>query len=159
MISSKQIEDIVELYLNDNPDLFLVSVTVSPDNRIEIIIDSDKPLDLMTCSSLSRFVESKMDRDKEDFELEVASCGLSTPLTMPRQWKKYIDQEVEVLLKTGIKEVGVLKDVDEDEVVIEVVRMMKPEGAKRKKEVPICLSIRYDEIKTATYVVRVKKKK
>lgn len=97
MIEKKLIVDFTEQYLDGSPN-YLTDVSVSADNTITVEIDNDHGVDIDDCVTLSRYLESKLDRDTEDFELTVTSAGLSSPLKILRQYKKYEGKEVEVLL-------------------------------------------------------------
>ena len=82
-------------------DLFLVDVTIGKDNRIVVEIDSDTAVDIEECIRLTRLVENDFDRDVEDYELEIGSAGLTSPLKVVRQYVKNIGNEVEVLTADG----------------------------------------------------------
>ena len=73
-----------------------------------------------------------------------------------RQYQKNIGNEVEVLTKKGHKLSGVLKSASDDEFAIAISKKVKPEGAKRKKEVSEVLQFRYEEIKYTKYLIRFK---
>jgi ribosome maturation factor RimP len=155
MIDRELIQNIVEQYVEGSP-MFVVDVAVRPGNIIVVEVDSDTPIGIDDCIALSKYIESKLDRDEEDFELEVGSSGLSSPLKIPRQYTKNIGNEVEVLTKKGQKLSGVLKSSDEKGFVLCVKKMVKPEGAKRKVEVEEDFSFNYDEIKYTKYLIRFK---
>lgn len=154
MIEAAIVRHIAEEYLAEKGnELYVVEVKVKPDNKIIVTIDSDgAPIGIDTCVELSRQIESKLDRETEDFELEVSSAGLTSPLLLVRQYHKYVGKELEVLLKGGVKEVGVLESVDDDSgIVLSVTRMEIPEGGRRKKPVQVPLPIPFDQILKASY--------
>jgi len=155
MIDKIQIKHIVEEYLTGT-DMFLVEAAVNPGNIIVIEIDSKKAVSIDDCIKLNKFIESKLDRDVEDFELQVGSAGITSPFRIPRQYEKNIGNEVEVLTKGGQKLSGVLKDCDDSGFTVTVTKMVKPEGAKRKTAVEEDLSFKYDEIKYTKYLIRFK---
>ena len=138
-------------------ELFLVDVDVKTVNVIVVEIDSDEAVSLDDCVALSRWLEEHLDRDKEDFELEVGSAGITSPFKVLRQYVKNIGNEVEILLKAGVKLTGVLKEADENGIVVTVEKQVKPEGAKRKITVQEDQSYTYDEIKYTKYLKRFKK--
>ena len=78
MIEKSVVSQLVEEWL-EGKDYFLVDVTVSPDNRIVVEIDHAEGVWIEDCVELSRFIESKLDREQEDFELEVGSAGIGQP--------------------------------------------------------------------------------
>ena len=155
MIEQDLIKNIVEEHIKDT-SMFVVDVVVRPGNIIVIEIDGDKPIAIEDCIGLSRYVESKLDREEEDFELEVGSAGLSSPFRIPRQYVKNIGNEVEVLTKKGQKLSGVLKSADDKGFVVTVKKMVKPEGAKRKIEMEEDFPFDYNEIKYTKYLIRFK---
>ena len=98
MINKDQITKLVEESLQGT-DLFLVEVKVKPANVIEIYVDADSAVNIDQCVAVSRYVEGKLDRDAEDFELNVYSWGLSGALKLDRQLQKYVGKDVEVKTK------------------------------------------------------------
>ena len=137
-------------------DYFVVDVTVQPGNTIVVEIDKREGVDIDRCVELSRFIESKLDRDAEDFELEVGSAGLTSPFKVLGQYRKNIGNEVEVLTKGGVKLSGVLKDAGEERFTVTITKKVKPENAKRKIEVEEDLTFAYDEVKYTKYLIRFK---
>ncbi len=112
MISEQLIKDLTSQHL-EGTDRFAVSVAVRPDNRIRIFIDSDSHVLIEHCIELSKFIESQLDRDVEDFELNVSSSGLDQPYKLSRQYIKNIGREVSVLQKDNTKTEGTLIAADE----------------------------------------------
>ena len=67
-----------------------MDVVIKPGNLIIIEIDNDEGVCIDDCAELSRYVEGHLDRDVEDFELEVGSAGVTSPFKVLRQYvKKY----------------------------------------------------------------------
>ncbi len=153
MIDKSALAVVLEKGMEDT-DLFLVDVNISKDNRIVVEIDSDTRVDIEECIRLNRLVESEFDRDVEDYELEIGSAGLTSPLRIPRQYRKYVGEEVEVLTVAGKKQKGVLKSADEEGFVLTVSRKEKPEGAKRAVMVESDMPFKYDEIKYTKYIIQ-----
>ena len=135
---------------------YLVSVEVQPGNIIVVEIDNDDAVSIDDCVELSRYIEEHLDRDAEDFELEVGSAGITSPFKVLRQYKKNIGNEVEVLTKNGVKLTGLLKSADEEGFVVTVTKQVKPEGAKRKVTIEEDLPYTYNEIKYTKYLIRFK---
>ena len=143
-------------FIAEHEGFFLVKAEVKGANRIEVEVDHDsEPVDIDTIVALTKHIEAGLDREKEDFELEVSSAGLTTPLVGVRRYRKFIGKELEVLLKKGVKEKGVLVSADEEGFVLEVIRMEKPEGARRKQQVVHQLPLKYEAVKQATYLLKV----
>ncbi|NDW10487.1 ribosome assembly cofactor RimP [Dysgonomonas sp. 520] len=157
MIDKQQISQIASEYLQEtNSDMFLVDVVVRPGNIIVVELDSDEGVSIDDCIKLSKNIESHLDRDAEDFELEVGSAGITAPFKIQRQYQKNVGKEVEVLTKNGQKLSGVLKSCDDDGFVVTITKMEKPEGAKRKIAVEEDQSYKYDEVKYTKYLIRFK---
>ena len=119
-------------------------------------IDNDDAVSIDDCVELSRYIEEHLDRDAEDFELEVGSAGITSPFKVLRQYKKNIGNEVEVLTKNGVKLSGLLKSANEEGFVVTVTKQVKPEGAKRKVTIEEDLPYTYNEIKYTKYLIRFK---
>ena len=155
MIDKKRVKEIVDSYITD-PSLYLVDIEVKSDNKIIVEIDSDHSVTIDNCITLTKYIESQLDRDIEDYELEVGSGGISQPFKVLRQYTKNIGNEVEVLLKNGKKYSGILKNADEEKITLTIEKQVKPEGAKRKIKVEEDLSFTYNEIKFTKYIIRFK---
>lgn len=155
MIDKNEIVRLAEEKLASSTN-YLVDVQIKPGNLIVVEIDSDDAIGIDDCVELSRYIEDGLDREQEDFELEVGSAGITSPLKVLRQYKKYIGKEVELLLVKGIKLSGVLKFADDNGIVIVVEKMIKPEGAKRKVLVEEEQAYAFEEIKYTKYLLRFK---
>lgn len=156
MIEVIDVEQAVASFCEQHEGYFLVRVAVKGANRIEVEVDHDTdPVDIDTIVALSRHIESQLNREEEDFELEVSSAGLTTPLEGVRRYRKFVGQELEVLLKRGVKEVGVLEQVDDKGFVLVVTRLERPEGERRKRPIEHRLELKYDEVKKAVYNLKV----
>ena len=155
MIDRNIVSGIVNEWLEDK-EYFLVDVSVSPDDKIVVEIDHAEGVWIDDCVELSRFIESKLDREEEDYELEVGSAGIGQPFKVLQQYLIHIVKEVEVLTKEGKKLEGVLKEADADHFVVTVQKKVKPEGAKRPVWVDEDLTFTYDEIKYTKYLISFK---
>lgn len=155
MIEKRTICQLVEEWLVGK-DYFLVDVTVSPADKIIVEIDHAEGVWIEDCVELSRFIESKLNRDEEDYELEVGSAGIGQPFKVLQQYQIHIGNEVEVLTKNGQKITGVLKEADPDKFIIGIQKKIKPEGAKRPQLVEEDMPFTYDEIKYTKYLISFK---
>lgn len=155
MIDKSIVCQIVNEWLKDK-DYFLVDLSIGPDNKIVVEIDYAEGVWIEDCVDLSRFIESKLDREKDDFELEVGSAGIGQPFKVIQQYRMHIGSEVEVLTKEGKKICGILKEVDEDKFVVTVQTKIKPEGAKRPKLIDEDRTFTYEEIKYTKYLISFK---
>lgn len=155
MIEKKTVCQIVDEWL-EGKDYFLVEVTNSPDSKIVVEIDHKEGVWIEDCVELSRYIESRLNREEEDYELEVGSAGIGQPFKVLQQYINHMGKEVEVLLKDGRKLSGLLKEADERYFVVTVQKKVKEEGAKRSKWVDENLTLKYDEIKYTKYLISFK---
>ncbi len=155
MIAKNVVSGIVNEWLEDK-EYFLVDIEVTPDNKIVVEIDHAEGVWIDDCVELSRFIESKLDREEEDFELEVGSAGIGQPFKVLQQYLIHIGKDVEVLTKEGKKMVGILKEANEENFTLTVQKKVKPEGAKRPKLVDEDITFVYSEIKYTKYIISFK---
>ncbi len=146
MIDTKKIEEIAARHL-EGTDLFVVSCTVSPANEVELLIDSDTSVAIDACVDLSRAIEAEFDRDVEDFELMVASAGIGSELKSLRQYRKLTGRSVEVLLKSGVKVLARLDEVNDEAITLSYEEKQVVEGKKRKELVKVTRTYTFEEIK------------
>ncbi len=140
----------------EGQDYFLVEVAISADNRIVVEIDHAEGVWIEDCVELSRHIESKLDREAEDYELEVGSAGIGQPFKVLQQYYNHIGCDVEILTKDGRKLTGVLKNADEDKFVAAVQKKVKAEGDKRPKLVEVEETFAYDDVKYTKYLISFK---
>lgn len=155
MIDKNVVTRIVEEWL-EGKDYFLVDVTVTPDDKIVVEIDHAEGVWIDDCVDLSRYIESKLNREVEDYELEVGSAGIGQPFKVLQQYIIHIGKDVEVLDKDGKKWTGVLAEANEANFTMTVQTKVKPEGAKRPKLVEQNVTFTYDEIKYTKYLISFK---
>lgn len=147
MIDKQNIIDLVGQFLQETEsESFFVDATVSRDNVITVEIDNDNAVDIDECVALSHYIDGKLDREIEDFELEVGSAGLTSPFKTLRQFAKYKGRPVEVLTRTGEKLRGTLGQADEEGFDVTVTRKVKPEGSKKKIEITETLRLRHSGV-------------
>ncbi len=155
MILKEDIIALVESYL-DATDYYLVDVKVTPNNRISVEVDSFQGVSIDYCVELNRHIESKLDRDTEDYELEVSSAGLTEPFKVRKQYEKNLGNEVEVFTRDNKKIVGTLAKIDDLNIYLDIEKQVKPEGAKRKITVTEETVVPLENIKTTKYIIRFK---
>lgn len=149
----KEVQQLLEEALKEDESLFLIDFSVSSDNSIKIVLDGDKGITLKDCMRVSRAIEHNLDREETDFSLEVASAGASSPLIMPRQYKKNIGRKLKVRTSEDSFE-GNLTETDEKGIVLEwKAREPKPIG-KGKVTVQKKKEIEFSEIKEAKVVLK-----
>jgi len=133
-------KDIISALTNEalaDSDRFLVDVKVKPGNVIEVYIDSDTAVNIDNCVEVSRFIEGKLDRDVEDYELNVMSYGLTGALKLDRQLQKYVGKDVEVKTKETGKMHGKIVSFDAEKV--EILPAPKKSSKKKPVEEPVNL--------------------
>ncbi|MCM1449218.1 MAG: ribosome assembly cofactor RimP [Clostridiales bacterium] len=150
MIDKNIIKEIVAGEI-ESTDMFIVDINVTPDNRIVVELDARSPIDIDSCARITRAIEAALDRDAEDFELEVGSAGLTSPFKVKEQYIKNIGNDIDLLTRNGRKITGHLVEVNDDDFIIEVSRKVKEPGAKRPSMITEPLTIAFDNVKKASY--------
>lgn len=152
MIDKEKIVRLAEERLDEGQ--FIVELTVSASNVIHIVIDGMEGVTISKCVDVSRNVEHNLDREAEDFELQVMSAGLGQPFQIHRQFVKNENQEIEVLTVDGVKNTGKMINVSEQGFDLEVTKKEKVEGEKSKKLVTRVHHYRFEEIKEAKNIIK-----
>jgi len=155
MIDKNVVKTLVEEWLQDK-EYFLVDIQISPDDRIVIEIDHADGVWIEDCVELSRFIEDRLSRDEEDYELEVGSAGLGQPFKVPQQYVNFIGKEVEVLDNNGKKTKGMLKCVDGNDFTVTVREKVKVEGKKRPQLQDVDYTYQMDNVKYTKYLISFK---
>ena len=152
MIDKNVVKNLVDEWLTGK-DYFLTDLTVSADDRIVVEIDHKEGVWIKDCVELSRFIEDHLNRDEEDFELEVGSAGIGQPFKVHRQYEIHQGDRVEVLTKEGRKLTGVLKEVTPETFTLTIEEKMKEEGAKRPKLVERDLTFGFGDVTSTKYLI------
>ena len=143
---NQKIEGLLTVILREHPRVFLVDLKVSADKSIKVILDGDEEVNIKDCINISRAIEVSLDRDEEDFSLEVASAGVGSPLKLARQYYKNLGRKMEVISTNGLKFEGELIHVKEDSIALQwKQREPKPTG-KGKVTVTKNKTLMFDEI-------------
>ncbi|RTE55037.1 ribosome assembly cofactor RimP [Arenibacter aquaticus] len=149
----EKVTALLEEALKEDQSLFLLDFSVSADNKIKVILDGDNGVTLQDCMNISRAIEHNLDREEEDFALEVASAGAASPLKLPRQYSKNIGRKLEVKTQEDEFE-GKLTEASESDITLEwKVREPKPVG-KGKITVQKKQTIAISDIKEAKVVLK-----
>jgi len=151
MIDKTLLQQTVEQAV-EGSDIFIVSVDVTADNVITVTIGSPSGVDLDRCVDITHRIESVFDRDVEDYELEVGSAGITSPLRVLPQFMMNIGKDVEVLTRDGRKLRGILSAVDPGltAITVDVPTKVREPGEKRPKTVNIPTPLEMTNVKTVT---------
>ena len=131
MIEKQTLVELLEEVLRGT-GIFRVDIRVDPGNRIHIQLDKMEGITIEDCARISRELETRLDRDREDFSLEVSSPGLDSPFRVPEQYRKNIGRMVSVQLKEGARVLGILKESDQTGIRLEIPRDRKGTGPESR---------------------------
>jgi ribosome maturation factor RimP len=150
MIEKQKIEELFEEHARGT-GLFLVSVKVSNSNRIIVLADKNEGITIDECASIHRHIENGLDRDKEDFELQVSSPGLDAPFSVIEQYRKNENKKVEVVDNDGSRFTGKLKNVTTGGFELETELKTKGRTIEPKD-----ISFNFEQIKTTKVILTIK---
>ena len=147
-MDKKIIQDLLEEALAENESLFLIDLSFSLDNKIQIIIDGDSGVPLNECMRINRAIENNFEKEEVDFALEVTSPDIAEPLKVKRQYLKNLNRILKVKTNDEFVE-GTLKEVNEENIVLTwKAREPKPIG-KGKVTVDKMATLAFQDIKEA----------
>ena len=155
MIDKNIVKNLVEQWL-EGKDYFLVGIEINSDNKIVVEIDHADGVWIEDCVELSRFIEDHLDREQEDYELEVGSAGLGQPFKVEQQYHNFVGKEVEVLDGDGKKYKGVLKSVSGRDFTVTISEKVKVEGKKRPQLQEVDRAFTMDGVKYCKYLISFK---
>ncbi len=152
MISEEHIRNIINEEIK-NKSLFLIDLKISSSYKINVFIDSMKGVTIEECAELSRVIREKLNKNIDDYVLEVSSPGLNKSLVLPFQYEKNIGRYLDIITKDGIKTTGRLMKVFRNgiEIKSEVTVKNKP-GRKRVRSTKD-LVFDFADIKSARVIV------
>jgi ribosome maturation factor RimP len=145
-------QHIIERYLEEilaGKDIFLVGVKVDKDNRIVVHVDTPDGIHIDECVEVSRELEDKLERDKEDFALEVSSPGLDSPFRVMEQYRKNIGREISVVKTDGERLEGTLKAAGDQGIVLKVASQKKGQSPSTALH-----ELSFAKIKTARAIIK-----
>ena len=154
MIDRTALEQVINEAL-EGTKMYLVTLKVSKDNVIDVALDSDEDITIDDCVAVNDAVLEAFDSDVEDYELTVGSYGITSPLLLPRQYKKYVGFEVEVLTADGRKFKGTLADADDEGFTLSMTVKRKLEGKKRPELVEEQERFNYSDIKQTKNIIKI----
>ena len=147
-----KILQLLEEGLKEKPSLFLVDLTVTETFKVIVTLDGDNGVNLQDCIDISRAIDNNLDREEQDYALEVASAGVSTPLKMVRQYRKNIGRTLKVKTTTESIE-AVLEQVSDESIVLSWTAREPKEIGKGKETVEHKREIPYSDIKEAIVTI------
>jgi len=148
-----KVETLLTAALAEHPSLFLIELKVGADNSVRVILDGDQGVALQDCMNVSRAIEHQLDREEEDFSLEVASAGVGAPLQSKRQYIKNIGRKLKVELTNLPPVQGTLIAADDSGFTLTwKQREPKPVG-KGKVTVEKQQTLSYDQIESAKVTI------
>lgn len=150
----QQIEQLLTEFLHEREDLFLLDLKISAAYDVTVILDGDHGVTLQDCLDASRAIEFNIDREVQDFSLQVMSAGVSEPLSMPRQYVKNVGRTLHILTSADEEKEGKLVKADEQGVTL-LMEFRKPkEIGKGKTDVKEEIFLPYSDIKKATVTIK-----
>ena len=153
MTFKEKVQGLLDDALAERQDLFLVNLSISDSFKISVDLDGDKGISLQVCIDISIVVESNLDREEQDFSLEVASAGLSSPLKFVRQYKKNIGRTLKVKTISSEEIEATLLAVDDEKITLEWQAREPKKVGKGKETVDKKADILYEDIKEAIVIV------
>lgn len=152
MIDKNNVKSLVCEWL-EGKEYFLVDAAVDSQNKITVEIDHKDGVWIEDCCELSKYIEERLDREVEDYELEVGSAGIGQPFKVLQQYINSVGYDVELLTANGKKMEGCLKEADENGFVVVVTEKQKIEGKKRPQMVEVEKPFKYEEVKWVKSII------
>ncbi|MBF6608664.1 MAG: ribosome assembly cofactor RimP [Flavobacterium sp.] len=152
MTFREKVSELLENGLQEKPSVFLIDLTITDAFKVIVTLDGDNGVTLQDCIDISRAIEHNLDREEQDFSLEVASAGVSSPLKHLRQYKKNVGRTLIVKLESEKIEAK-LTEATDDHIVLEWEAREPKKIGKGKETVQKKMEIRYEDIKEAIVTV------
>ena len=119
MSFKEKVQHLLNTALEERQDLFLIELKISEGNKINVVIDGDNGVNLQDCIDISRAIEHNLDREEEDFSLEVASAGATSLLRLARQYKKNLGRKLKVKKNSGEEIEAEITAADDNNITLE----------------------------------------
>lgn len=153
MAFREKVSELVGEVLKEKPSLFLVDLTVNDQFKVMVTLDGDNGVNLQDCIDVSRAIDNNLDREEQDYSLEVASAGVSTPLKMVRQYRKNIGRTLKVKTNNNETIEAVLEQVSDEGITLSWTAREPKKIGKGKETVEHKREIPYSEIKEAIVTI------
>ena len=152
MAFKEKVLELLNEALKEKPSVFLIDLSINEANKITITLDGDSGVILQDCIDISKAIDNNLDREEQDFSLEVASAGVSSPLKLVRQYKKNIGRTLKVKTTTETIEAQLVSA--NDEVIVLTWSSREPKKIGKGKETVVKKQeIPYSEIKEAIVTI------
>jgi ribosome maturation factor RimP len=151
MTFKEKVSELLNAGLAEKPSVFLIDLTITDAMKIIVTLDGDNGVMLQDCIDISRAIEHNLDREEQDFSLEVASGGLA-PLKLFRQYKNNVGRTLIVKTATEMIEAE-LVDANADFITLAWEAREPKKIGKGKETVQKIQEIPYSEIKEAIVTV------
>ncbi len=148
MVRNEDIEAIIKEAISGT-EIFVVEAAVKPGNIIRVYVDAPEGISMEECVRISKAIESGIDRELEDFDLQVSSPGLENPLLVIQQYTKNIGKELKVETDNKQRFVGELLEADPNGITLNALVKIKVAGSKKKKTEFQAVNLKFEEIKSA----------
>lgn len=155
MIDEKLVRELVEQKIAGT-DYFILDLSIRPGNNISVEIESIHPVSINDCVDISRQVEHNLDREAEDFSLQVSSPGLDSPLRDYRQYIKNVGRQISIKPNEGEEFTGTIKEADEHGVTVVAKKKVQAENSKKKIWEESEEKLPYSDIKQAKIIISFK---
>ncbi len=149
----EKVADLLNQALEDKPKMFVISFTIDASNKIEVVVDDDEGVKVEDCIAISRAIEHNLDREEQDFSLQVMSAGITEGLVHVRQYAKNIGRTLKVVTEENKFEGELIATNDAGFTLQWKAREPKPVG-KGKVTVVKTADIAFAEVKKANVVVK-----
>lgn len=150
----KNIQQFIENAIVQWPAVFLVDLTLSPANKITVLLDADNGMDIARCAEVNRALYKHVEQNnlfgESNFSIEVSSPGTDRPLTSLRQYQKNTGRNIEVKMNDGSLLEGRLKAADESGIIIE-----ETPASKKKNLTTKTIEIPFTEIRQVRVLVTI----
>lgn len=135
MISKKKIIKLAQERIDElDSGCYLVDVIISRGNNIIVEIDNrNSGVAINDIVSVSRNIEHNLDRETEDFKLDVTSPGLDKPFKVLNQYHKNINKTVKVIYDVDKILEGILLEVNKETIIVETKEIIKENKKKTTK--------------------------
>ena len=152
MTFKEKVKDLLNQALAEYPSLFLIDLNINDANKIMVTLDGDNGVQLQDCINISKAIDANLDREEEDFALEVASAGVSLPLKLVRQYKKNIGRILKIKLQSQTIE-AMLLEVSDENITVEWSSREPKKIGKGKETVLHHENIAYGDIIEAVVTI------